>query len=174
MNKRYFRLKEPAHNANQSDWIEMSGKEFYRFIHSPEGEKRHFIDMGDIMLEVTETDGRQCRTEQNHHYYVQCQEEGWSTLSLYEVENGSGCSGEEVIPDNAQDVEAEVIKRLEHSALYAALAQLDWESCRLIYMLYLADEIKTLRQISSESGIPVMTLQDHKQKALAILRQILS
>lgn len=174
MNKRYFRLKEPAHNANQADWIEMTGKEFYRFTHSPEGEKRHFIDMGDVMLEVTEADDRQYRTEQNHHYYIQGQEEGWSTLSLYEIEDGSGCSGEEVISDSAQDVEAKAMTRLEYSALYAALAQLDRESFRLIYMLYFSKKGKTLRQLSSESGIPVMTLQDHKKRALAILRQILS
>ena len=174
MNKRYFRLKEPARNGDQADWIEMTGKEFYRFTHSPEGEERHFIDMGDVMLEVTEADGRQYRTEQNHHYYIQGQEEGWNTLSLYEVENESGCSGEEVIPDNTQDVEATAITRLEYSALYAALSQLDLKSCRLIYMLYLSKKRKTLRQLSSESGIPVMTLEDRKKKALAILRQILS
>lgn len=174
MNKRYFRLKEPDQNANQTDWMEMTGKEFYRFLHSPEGKERHFIDMGDIVLEVTEAEARQYRTERNHRYYIQAQKEGWNTLSLYEIENGSGCSGEELIPDNAQNVEAETIMRLGCSALYAALAQLDSESYRLIYTLYLANERKTLRQLSSEIGIPVMTLQDRKQKALAILRQILS
>lgn len=152
----------------------MTGKEFYRFVHSPEGKGRHFIDMDDVVLETTEAETRQYRTEQNHHYYLQAQEEGWNTLSLYMVEDGSGCSGEEVIQDNAQNVEAAAIMRLGNSALHAALAQLDLESYHLIYALYLADGRKSLRQLSSESGIPVMTLQDRKKKALALLLQILS
>lgn len=167
-------MKAPGYCTSGAEWVEMTGKEFYRFIHSPKGKKRYFIDMGDIVLEVTKVEAHQYRAEQNHRHYLQAQEEGWNTLSLYVIENGSGCSGEEVIADNAQDVEAEAIMRLGYSALYAALAQLDSESYWLIYRLYLAKERKTLRQLSSESGIPVMTLQDRKQKALAILRQILS
>lgn len=152
----------------------MTGKEFYRFIHSSEGLGRHFIDMDDIVLETTEEETRKYKTEMNHHYYIQSQEEGWNTLSLYVIENGSGCSGEEVIQDDAQDVEAEVIMRLGNSALHTALSQLDAESYRLISTLYLADKRKSLRQLSSESGIPVMTLQDRKKKAFAFLLQKLS
>lgn len=174
MDKRYFRLKHPGRCANKAEWIEMSGKEFYRFIHSPEGEGRHFIDMGDIVLETTETEARQYRAEQNHHYYIQTQEEGWDTLSLYVIEDENGCSGEEVIQDDTQDVEAEAITRLGNSALHTALDQLDAESYHLIYALYVADERKSLRQFSSESGVPVMTLQDRKKKALAFLLHILS
>ncbi len=152
----------------------MTGKEFYQFIRSPEGKNRHFIDMGDIVLETTEAEARQYRAEQNHHHYMQAQAEEWSTLSLYMIENGSRCSGEEVIPDDTQDVEDEAIMHLSNSDLQAALTQLDVESHRLICALYFADKRRTLRQISSESGIPVMTLQDRKKKALSTLRQILS
>lgn len=152
----------------------MTGKEFYRFIHSPEGKGRHFIDMDNIVLEVSEAEAHEYSAERNHHYYIQAQEEDWNTLSLYVIENESGCSGEEVIPDDAQDVEAEAIMRLGNSALHTALSQLDAESYRLISTLYLADKRKSLRQLSSESGIPVMTLQNRKKKALAFLLQKLS
>lgn len=130
--------------------------------------------MDDIVLETTEAEVRQYRAEQNHHCYIQTQKAGWNTLSLYVIEDGSGYSGEDVVPDDTQDVEVEAIMRIEKLALYAALAQLDVESYHLIYMLYLAPERKSLRELSSESGIPVMTLQGRKKKALAFLLQKLS
>ncbi len=46
LNTRYFRLK-PNCSPEKVEWIEMTGKEFYYFVKSPEGQNRHFIDMGD-------------------------------------------------------------------------------------------------------------------------------
>ena len=43
--KRYFRKKDPTCRPEDIEWIEMSGKEFYRFITSPEAENHHFIDI---------------------------------------------------------------------------------------------------------------------------------
>ena len=57
---------------------------------------------------------------------------------------------------------------------YSALAKLDKASRQLIYDLYLAKEPKSLWQLSRETGIPVMTLQDRKKRILLQLRQILS
>ena len=169
MYKRYFRMKDPKCKPEQIEWIEMTGREFYRFVNSPEGQGRHFIDMDDVVLEASETEARSFRTEQNHSYYIQTQEEGWSTLSLYAIEDKNGCSGEEAVMDEAQDVEAEVMKRMESAALRRALEHLDSESYQMIHALYLADTRKTLRQLSLDSGIPVMTLQDRKKKILAVL-----
>ena len=74
MYKRYFRMKDPKCRPEQVEWIEMTGREFYRFVNSPEGQGRHFIDMDDVVLEASETEARSFRTEQNHSYYIQTQE----------------------------------------------------------------------------------------------------
>lgn len=169
MYKRYFRMKDPRCKPEEIEWIEMTGREFYCFVNSPEGQGRHFIDMDDVVLEASEADTRSFKAEQNHHYYIQAQEEGWSTLSLYAVEDDAGCSGEEIARDKTQDVEAEAMMHIETAALRKALECLDSENYRLIHALYLADTCKTLRQLSLETGIPVMTLQDRKKKALALL-----
>ncbi len=173
LNTRYFRLK-PNCSPEKVEWIEMTGKEFYHFVKSPEGQNRHFIDMGDVVLEATEAQARQYKTEQNHRCYILAQEEGWSTSSIHTIADKSGYVGEEIIRDDSQDVEAEVILRMERRALQAALYELDEESRILIQTLYLADTRKTLRQLSQDSGIPVMTLQDRKKKILLRLRQKLS
>ena len=169
MYKRYFRLKDPRCKPNEIEWIEMTGSEFYHFVHSPEGQGRHFIDMDDVVLEASEADARSFKAEQNHRYYIQTHEEGGSTLSFYAAEDDAGCSGEETARDETQDVEAEAMMRIETAALKRALECLDLESYQMIHALYLADTRKTLRQLSLETGIPVMTLQDRKKKALALL-----
>lgn len=132
MYKRYFRKENPQCCPEETQWIEMTGKEFYQFVRSPEGQGRYFIDMDDVVLEVTEMEARSYKSEQNHRYYMQTQENDWSTLSLYAIEDESGCSGEEVVPDEMQAVEDEAILRIERRTLRIALEHLDAESYRLI------------------------------------------
>ena len=121
MYKRYFRMNNPKCKPEKTEWIEMTGREFYRFVNSPEGCDRHFIDMDDVVLEASESEARSFKAEKNHSYYIQTQEDGWSTLSLYATEDENGCSGEEIVADETQNVEAEVILRMEYRALCAAL-----------------------------------------------------
>lgn len=170
MNVRYFRKKNPECKIDNIEWIEMTGREFYRFVNSSEGQGRHFIHMGDVVLETTEAEARSFKTEQNHHYYIQAQESGWDTLSLYAAEDKSGYSGEEVVKDDTQDVEAEVILRIEHDALRAALNQLDEASSLLIQALYLTDERKTERDLAKELGISQNAVNKQKKKILQKLK----
>jgi len=169
LNTRYFRMKNPQCKPEEIEWIEMTGREFYRFVHSPEGQGRHFIDMDDVVLETTEAEARKYKAEKNHHYYIQAQESGWSTLSIYTIEDRNGCSGEEVVRDDAQDVEAEAIMRVERKALLTALTHLDAESRQLIHALYLADTCKTERELARERGLSQMAIHKQKKKILAAL-----
>ena len=170
MYTRYFRLKDPTCRPEKIEWIEMSGKEFYDFVNSPEGQGRHFIDMEDVVLETTEEQACQYKAERNHHYYIQSQEDGWNTLSIYTIEDESGYSGEEVVRDETQDVEAEVILRMERRALRTALYQLDEDSRMLIHALYLADERKTEREIAQERGVSQVAIHKQKKKILAAIK----
>ncbi|MBP3509327.1 hypothetical protein [Oscillibacter sp.] len=172
--KRYYRKKDPNCETAKTEWIEMSGSEFYRFIRTPESKGRFFIDMDDVVLETTESEARMYKAEKNRRYYIQTKESDLSILSIYTIEDEDGCSGEEVIKDDTEDVEAKAILNAEVKSLQKALAQLDMESYRLIYALYLAKKRKSLRQLSQETGIPVMTLQDRKKKILATLKQKLN
>ncbi len=170
MYKRYFRKKDPTCRPEKIEWIEMSGNEFYRFITSQEAEKRHFIDMGDVVLEASETQARKYREEQNHSYYIRTYSEGHAPLSLYSVEDRNGCSGEEAAIDESQDVENEAIMRMNAQALYAALAQLDPESCKLILSLYLRKKRKTEQELAEEQGVSQATISKRKKKILKTLR----
>ena len=54
MSKRYFRKKDPNCKAEDTEWIEMTGREYYRFVTAPENKRRFFIDMDDVVLESSE------------------------------------------------------------------------------------------------------------------------
>ena len=92
---------------------------------------------------------------------------GWSFLSLY---TDHEYSGEEVIKDESQDVEAEVIADIEKEILHIALNCLDTESFLLINALYLADEPKTERELASELGVSQNAINKRKKKILKTLK----
>ena len=173
MYTRYFRKKDHPCDPETVEWIEMSGREYYQFITNPGNKGRLFVDMGDVVLEVTEAEARDYRAEMNHNYYIRTWESRWSTVSLYASEDAKGCSGEEVAVDYTQDVEAEVLMRLDSAAVRMALSQLDEASYQLIYALYLAKERKTVRQFSQENSIPVMTVENRKRRILKLLKKFL-
>lgn len=166
--------KDPKCRPEDIEWIEMSGEEFYRFVTSQEAQGRYFIDMGNVVLEATQEEAKVHKAEKDHSSYLKAQEGKWGILSLYCPEIKNGCSGEAAVIDEKQDVEATTILQMELDSLRKSLALLDTDSFQLIYDLYLADEQKTLRQLSRERGIPVMTLQSRKTKLLSILRKKLS
>lgn len=173
MYTRYFRKKNPICNPETVEWIEMSGGEYYQFITDPKNKGRFFVDMGDVVLEATAVEARDYKAEMNHNYYIRTWESGWSMVSLYALEDADGCSGEEAVVDETQDVEAEVIMRLDSAAIRKALRQLDEVSYQLIYELYLAKERKTVRQFSRENHIPVMTVENRKFCILKQLKKLL-
>lgn len=172
LKKRYFRMKTPECKREEIEWIEMTGREFYRFVNSPEGQGRHFVDMDDIVLEGASSEVRRQRAEKDHSNYLKEQEEGWSTLSFYAVINEYGCSGEEVAVDETQNVEVEAIKSIERKALVNALSCLDMESRQLIYSLYLAEKCKTERSLASEWGVSKNTIHKRKKIILENLKNL--
>jgi len=145
----------------------MTGQEFYRFVNSPEGQGRYFIDMNNVVLEATKEEARAYRSERDHSDYLRAQAEGWSTLSLY---SDCICNGEDAVKDESQDVEAEAIMNIEYRALHMALAYLDADSFMLINALYLAERHKTERELANELGISQNAVNKRKKKILNALK----
>ena len=171
MARLYFRKKEPFDQNPNSEWVQMTGREFYQFVSAPENAGRRFIDMGTVILEASDSIFREHKSELDHSDYLKEQESGWSTVSISELRSKDILSGEEVIADHTQDVEAAAVQFLNLQKLHAILKSVSSSDRWIISELYLSEPPKTLRQLSTESGIPVMTLQDRKKKALENLRK---
>lgn len=176
MANRYFVWKNPTQGSQNIEWLEMSGKEFYQLLKSPAARGRYFIDMDDFIMEVPKAEHDKWHREKERLNYREkkLQEKGFSVISLYSDAISENGSGEDVIPDDMVYVEEESLLIAAVKDLYSALKKIDRDSCQLIYDLYLAEEPKSLRQLSRETGIPVMTLQDRKKRILFQLKQILS
>lgn len=128
------------------------------------------MDMGDVVLESTQAQARTYRAEKDHSDYLKEQEENLIILSLYTLEDGIGCNGEEVILDEMTDVESEAIINININALRKALAWLDPESYLLIHDLYLADNRKTERSLADEFGLSQNAIHKRKKKILNRLK----
>ena len=174
MYTRYFRKKDPRSKAGSIEWVEMTGSEYYRFVTDPQNKNRHFINMGDVVLECSNAEYKKFKIEDDHSNYILEQEEGWATVSLSILEQQEFASGEETIVDTNPSVEEAAIQSLLSQDLYKALRELPTPDYLIIYELYLAKPRKTIRQLSAEYGIPVMTLQDRKQKIVSALRAKMS
>lgn len=171
MYTRYFRKKDPLSTTQTVEWVEMNGKEYYQFVTNPANKGRQFIDMGDVVLECTDAEYKRYKAEDDHSSYILEQQEGWSTVPLSVLEQQECINGEgTTITDTNPSIEETAIQNLLFQELRKALRQLPTQDYRIIYDLYLAAPRKTIRQLSAEYGVPVMTLQDRKQKIVSILR----
>ena len=170
MKKRYFRKKDPADRSKNPEWIEMTGREYYRFVKDPKNQGRRFIEMDDVVLECVEEEYQKHLTEKNHADYLREQEKGWSIVSLQALEADMNCSGEAVLPDEGRDTESIVLQKIRLHALWAALKKLESESYQLIYDLYLSNERKTERDLAEEKGVSQAAINKRKKKALDRLK----
>ena len=168
MARQYFRKRDPS--AQIPEWIEMSGREFYQFVTSPEGQGRYFIDLDDYVLETSKEEYTSWRRDKDHSDYLKEQEANCVIFSLYSDLIAEYGNGESVLTDRPIGSENQISEYAKYKALHSALASLDAESYELIYSLYLGEEPKSLRKLSKERGTPVMTLQNRKKKILMHLR----
>lgn len=170
--KRYFRKNDPAAQESNPEWIEMSGQEFYRFITSPAGRERFFIDMEEFVIEAPKEIYEEWRREQSRksYHYNQAMKLGVKVLSLNSDEISEKGDGEDVIPDETVYVEEDAILSSEIHDLYAALSQLDHASYQLIYSYYLAEDHKSESQIAEELGISQPAVHKQKKKILKSLK----
>lgn len=170
MARQYLRKAEPYDQNPSSDWIMMTGKEFYHFINSSESEGRYFIKWDDLVIEASKAQYDDWLSEEKHSRYLRSCEREWDTLSLYTDLSQEGKNGEELIPDPSTDVELHAMARVQREALTAALHQLDFSSFHLIYSLYLASNKKTEGELAAEIGVSQPAVHRRKEKILSNLK----
>lgn len=171
MYKRYFIKKNPHCRENDIEWIELSGREFYRFVNDPANKGRHFVDMDDVVLESTPEQARGHKSEVNHRDYLKSQEEEWSVVSIYAFENDDGMNGEDFIADITQDVEKAAIFRLRKHALHEALRMLSEDDYFIIERRYLSDIRMSEAEIGALFGLTQSGLSKRLKKIRSFLKK---
>ena len=171
MKKTYWVKKNPN---NETEWIEMTGKEFYDFITSPAGKGRYFIDFGIYKIEATQEQYRQWKREANHRTYLQGFEDEVLILSLEKLaENENNDSFyDEVTADSSVNIEDEIIDVMDLELLSKAIQSLPDDERKLLEELYLRDMPKTEQEIATETGVRQQAVNKKKNKIIKKLKMM--
>ena len=182
MKTTYLAWKNPSCNGINPDWQEITGREFYTLVNSPNGKDRCFIklesvskDDGVIFMEATKSEYRKWRKEKDHSDYIRegNQDKGYQTISYHAFEMEDGCYGEEVIEDADIDIESDFLKTAELELLKEALAELSEDEVALIDFLFLSEKQRVDQDYSDTTGIPRRTVTYRKKAALKKLKTFL-
>ena len=171
MYKRFFVKSGQADQKGHPVWIELTGREYYKLVKSDEGKTRFFMDMGDYVLECTKGEYREYLTEKEHLKYMNRLQKGAINISLFDADLFDGCNGEERIADQSENVEDAAINEWLMDQLHKAIAQLTEAEQELLKHFFFSNPKKTVRQISKELGLPVMTLQYRKDGVVKKLKR---
>ncbi len=79
------------------------------------------------------------------------------------------CSAEEILSDKDMDIEVEVMNKMLMETVLEAISILDEEEKWLIQELFFCG--KSQRQLSKETDIPLMTINNRKKRVLDKLRK---
>ncbi len=171
MYKRYFIKSGQNDREGHPVWLELTGQEYYKLLKSDEGKMRYFMDMGDYVLECSKKEYQAYQKEKEHLKYLNRLQRGAVHISLFDSELFDGCNGEERIADQNVNVEEAVVHKWLTDRLHNAISQLTASEQELLKLFFFSIPKKTVRQISGELGVPVMTLQNRKDRIIKKLKR---
>ena len=195
--KVYYRWKD----TNDHTWIEMTGKEYYDFVNSEEGAKHFFVEEIDpyleadtIVHEATEAEFRKWKSEKVQYFQLRAdmraQADGISTEDknhrrkmpmVYSVvsfnqtfendDDDAPTSLEEIVADPDSLFEDELLMKI---SIAKAIEILLPEEKEVIFSFFF-DNPQELgeREISKKIGVPLMTFNDRKNRALKKIKKFL-
>lgn len=170
MKKTYWVMKAPGSTA---EWVEMTGKQFYAFITSPDGRGRCFMDCGTYEIEVSPEQYKQWKRESNHSDYLRGFEGEVLILSLESLAADSGITAGEMVADQSVNVENTAITNINSQRLHEALLSLPYDEQWLINELYLRGKTKNEREIGELIGVSKQWVNKRKTKTLKKLEKLL-
>ena len=172
MDRLFFVKKDPNTVGKNIEWVQMELDEFNQFRKSKEGKGRFFIELSDITIESTRDEYLAWKKENNHANYLMAQKvkRGCLTVSMEALYYEELLRGENVIPDDAIDMEAEIILKIDVERVRQCLQNLDSESAYIIYSLFLSGKRKSQRELAGELGLTQQAMSWRKKKILEKLK----
>lgn len=142
---------------------------FWSCRNEESGEVKFYMKVNNQMVEVSRDVYNVCFSSYAKSLRNNRKETG-KLLSLDAI-NGENTSFLESIASSV-NVEKEVLAKLVMQDCYSAISSLNEQEKQIIIGTIL--EGKSVRKLAHEMGIPIMTLQDKKKRALNKLKKILN
>lgn len=171
MSKTYWIKNKPTSKIEETEWTEMSGIEFYKFINSPESEGRYFIDYDDMKIEANKEEYVKWRKEMNHRYYLNEQKRKYITISFDESGFENDCINNGIIEIPNTVIEESIEKPLMHEKVNEALLELSNDDMQLIKLIYFHNKNRT--EIALLSNISQQAVSKKVARILRKLKKII-
>lgn len=181
----YLVKKNPEMPAKEDNWIVMDSHGFGLFKNTEEGIRRRkdfcrlsgFPSDDVIIAECDNETAKQWRAETKRSNYLRQmeRERGYIVFSYHGIqsESGEAISGEDILEDEAVNVEESAIAHVMQEKVRNALTYLSEEDKDLIEKLFLSECPMTEREYAERLGKKTTTIHERKKRILSDLRELL-
>ena len=178
----YLVKKNPESKKENTEWMQMSGEEFYRFTHSEEGKRRYFIHLTDdigyeadeIYIEAGYEEFYSWKQEDNRHRYLaDCAKDTMIISSDVPVTGGEELLLIDTIQDESISIDEMIVHKEMLKKLREALASLSSDEVAIIQTLYFSGCIITEAEAGKHLGISQQTFHYRKKKIFSKLAKFL-
>lgn len=176
----YLVKKNPECSAKNTEWVQMDGKEFFRFIHSQEGKGRYFIHLTDdvgyeadeIYIEANYEKYCSWKREYNRHkYLMKCADEVFILSADIPVSEGGELI--DTVADDTVSIEEDYAEREERERLRRAVRDMEPEEKRLLEVMYLGGRARTEQEAAKELGVSRDVIKRRKKKLFSKIQKLL-
>lgn len=177
----YLVRKNPGCDREEREWIQMKGKDFFQFIHSPEGKGRYFVHLTDdigyeadeIYIEADYREYCSWKQEYNRHkYLLECADEILTISSDVPIDNGGGLLID-MITDDAISIEEAYEEQDEREQLREIVRNLEPEERQLLAVMYLSGKSRTEQETAKELGVSRDIIKRRKKKLFSKIQKLL-
>ena len=178
----YLVKKNSESKKENTEWMQMSGEEFYRFTHSEEGRGRYFIHLTDdvgyeadeIYIEAGYEEYQDWYKEARRHRYLSdCAKDTMIISSDVPVSGGEELLLIDTIQDESISIDEMIEKKEMFKKLREALASLSSDEVAIIQTLYFSGCIITEAEAGKHLGISQQTFHYRKKKIFSKLAKFL-
>lgn len=182
MSKQFYVWKDRNCNGVDPEWVQLTGREYFRFIKDPANKERCFVtldnggdsDAGVIFMEATPEEYRKWRSEYRSHIRLLKQNmefiEQQASLDAPLVDDEE-TNLHDVVADESVNVADEVSNQLDLETLREALKTLSPEEMQIINAYYFQNGGENSeRKLASAMSIARSTLYDRRTKILKKLK----
>lgn len=176
----YLVKKNPKSKKESTEWMQMSGEEFYRFTRSEEGKGRYFIHLTDdigyeaneIYIEAGYEEFRSWKQEDNRHrYLMECKDEILILSSDVQVSEDGQLI--DTVVDDKVSIEEDYAEQDERERLRTIIRSLEPEERELLNVMYLSDRVRTEQETANELGVSRDMIKRRKKKLFSKIQKLL-
>ena len=176
----YLIKKNPVSGKDNTEWIQLSGEEFYQFVHSKEGKGRYFIHLTDdieyeadeIYIEAGYEEFCSWKREDNRHRYLR--ECGDKILILSsDVQVSEDGLLIDTLADNKVSIEEEYAEQDERERFRTIIRSLEPEERELLNVMHLSGRVRTERETANELGVSRDMIKRRKKKLFSKFQKLL-